>query len=191
MDAGPIQILVIGFTRDDFTNKILPILRVLDETTYIKIIDILFGKKDIRGNIFAIAEDELTLKEAERFGSVAGTLIGLGLTQGERSEPSSPGDLAFAENDFGFNIEEIKRVIGKIPNNSSFVIVLIEQCWTIEFKDNITKAGGKLLAQGQVSPLSLANVEAEIAATTGSPDKDKSDQMAVRQQTISGAFFEN
>jgi uncharacterized membrane protein len=171
MDAGPIQILVIGFTRDDFTNKILPILRVLDETTYIKIIDILFGKKDIRGNIFAIAEDELTLKEAERFGSVAGTLIGLGLTQGERSEPSSPGDLAFAENDFGFNIEEIERVIEKIPNNSSFAIVLIEQCWTIEFKDNITKAGGKLLAQGQVSPLSLANVEAEIAATTGSPDK--------------------
>jgi len=95
----------------------------------------------------------------------------LGLTQGERSEPSSPGDLAFAENDFGFNIEEIERIIEKIPNNSSFAIVLIEQCWTIEFEDNITKAGGKLLAQGQVSPLSLANVEAEIAATTGSPDK--------------------
>jgi hypothetical protein len=171
MDVGPVQMLVIGFTRDDLPNRILPILRVLDETSYIKIFDILFAKKDIIGNIFAIAEDELTIQEAERFGSVAGTLIGLGLTQEERSEASSPEYLAFEENDFGFNIEEIERVIEKIPNDSSFAIVLIEQCWIIEFRDNITEAGGVLLAQGQVSPLSLANIEAEIAATTGSPDK--------------------
>jgi hypothetical protein len=44
-------------------------------------------------------------------------------------------------------------------------VVLIEQCWTIALNDNITKSGGVLLAQGQVSPISLVNIVAEIDAS--------------------------
>jgi uncharacterized membrane protein len=167
MNVGPIQILVVGFARDDFTCKILPNLRVLDEKGFIKIIDVLFAKKDIKGNIFALNENELTAEESVRFGSVAGALIGLGISEvAGGGEAAGAGYFALAENDFGSNLKDLAGVIENIPKDSSFAVVLIEQRWTIELKDNITQAGGVLLAQGQVSPLSLINIGAEIAAAT-------------------------
>ncbi len=172
MNLGPIQILIAGFSRDDFACKILPNLRILDEKGFIRIIDVLFAKKDFKGNIFALNENGLTAQEAVRFGSVAGALIGLGIT-----EDAGGGDaadtcyFALAENDFGSNLKELAGVIEKIPKDSSFAVVLIEQCWTIELKDNITRAGGVLLAQGQVSPLSLVNIGAEIAAASNVSEK--------------------
>jgi uncharacterized membrane protein len=172
MALGPIQILVAGFAGDDFTGKILPELRALDEKGFIKIIDLLFAKKDIKGNIFALIENELTADEAVRFGSIAGTLIGLGISEDEGSwKTKETGYFASAENDFASNLKEMADVIEKIPLDSSFVVVLIEQCWTIELKDNITKAGGVLLAQGQLSPLSLVNIGAEIAEASKAPVK--------------------
>jgi uncharacterized membrane protein len=165
MSLGPIQILIIGFEKDDFAHNMLPELRVLDEKGFIKIVDILFVKKDGKGSIFAFCEDELTGEEAIRFGSIAGTLIGLGVPEDENDRESiGPGNFGLAENDFGSNLKEIAGIIEKIPNDSPFAVVLIEQCWTIELNENITKSGGVLLAQGQVSPKSLINIGAEIDA---------------------------
>ncbi len=167
MTVGPIQIFIVGFTREDFVCKILPSLRVLDEKGFIKIIDVLFAKKDIRGNIFARNEKDLTCEEAVRFGSIAGALIGLNISDKSGCKEATSNEyFALAENDFGSNIEEIGKIIERIPNDGSFAVVLIEQCWTTELKEDIASAGGVLLAQGQVSPLSLINIAADIAAST-------------------------
>jgi len=166
MSLGPIQILIIGFEDDDFACEILPKLRTLDKDGFIKIVDILFAKKDIKGNIFALREDELTAEEAMRFGSIAGTLVGLGMPEDEEGgEVTRRENFELAENDFGSNLKEIAGIVEKIPKDSSFAVVLIEQCWTIALNDNITKSGGVLLAQGQVSPISLVNIVAEIDAS--------------------------
>ena len=166
MSLGPIQILIIGFEDDDFARQILPKLRTLDKDGFIKIVDILFAKKDVKGNIFALREDELTAEEAMRFGSIAGTLIGLGIPEDEEGgEVKKLENFELAENDFGSNLKEIAGIVEKIPKDSPFAVVLIEQCWTIALNDNITKSGGVLLAQGQVSPISLVNIVAEIDAS--------------------------
>ena len=165
MSLGPIQILIIGFEEDDFACEILPKLRTLDKDGFIKIVDILFAKKDIKGNIFALREDELTVEEAMRFGSIAGTL-GLGIPEDEEGGKATRlENFELAENDFGSNLKEIAGIVEKIPKDSSFAVVLIEQCWTIALNDNITKSGGVLLAQGQVSPISLVNIVVEIDAS--------------------------
>ena len=72
--------------------------------------------------------------------------------------------IAVKESDFGSDLKDIAIVIEKIPKDSSFGIVLVEHCRTIELKKTLNDAGGVLLAQGLVSPLALANIDAEIAA---------------------------
>jgi hypothetical protein len=149
-----IQILFVGFTGDDFIRRVLPELRALSEKGFINIIDLLFAKKDIKGNILALKERELTADEAVRFGSIAGTLIGLDIFEDEGRK----------ESDFGSDLKDIAIVIEKIPKDSSFGVLLIEHCLTIELKKTLNDAGGVLLAQGLVSPLALANIDEEIAA---------------------------
>lgn len=171
MTQGPIQIVMAGFNRDDFAGKILPELRALDQKGFIKIIDLLFAKKDIKGKIFALKEDELTAEETVRFGSLAGTLIGLGISDDREEEAIGTGYFTLAENDFGYDIKEISDVIEEIPKSSSFAVILIEQHWANELKENITKAGGVLLLQGQLSPRALVNIDAEMAAELMVSDK--------------------
>ena len=123
MSLGPIQILIIGFEDDDFACEILPKLRALDKDGFIKIVDILFAKKDIKGYIFALREDELTADEAMRFGSIAGTLIGLGITGDEDyGEAARLENFELAENDFGSNLKEIANNVEKISKDSPFAV---------------------------------------------------------------------
>ena len=159
-----IKILLVGFTRDDSTSRVVPELRALSEKGIINIIDLLFAKKDLKGNILALKERELTADEAVRFGSIAGTLIGLDIFEDEGiTNTSEIEHIAVKESDFGSYLKDIAIVIEKIPKDSSFGIILVENCRTIELNKTLNDAGGVLLAQGLVSPLALAKIDAEIA----------------------------
>jgi len=180
MDA--IQILLVGFTRDDFISRVLSELRALSEKGLINIIDLLFAKKDIKGNILALKKRELTADEAVRFGSIAGTLIGLDISEDEGgAEISGMEHITVKESDFGSALKDIAIVIEKIPKDSSFGIILTEHCRTIELKKTLNDAGGVLLAQGLVSPLALANIDAEIAANLRASAKRK--EMLITQSS--------
>ena len=174
MAMDEIQILLVGFTGDDFISRVLPELRALSEKGFINIIDLLFAKKDIKGNILALKKRELTADEAVRFGSIAGTLIGLDIFVDEGgTEISGIEHIAVNESDFGSDLKDIAIVVEKIPKDSSFGIILVEHCQAIELKKTLNDAGGVLLAQGLVSPLALANIDAEIAANLRASAKRK------------------
>ena len=46
---GPVQMLVLGFEGDHFTGEILPELRRLKDADVIRMIDMLFVRKDAAG----------------------------------------------------------------------------------------------------------------------------------------------
>lgn len=163
MVIGPLQLLMIGYAEDNFPGRILLDLRALGREGSIRILDILFAKKDKLGKIWALRNSEFTAEESVRFGAIAGVLIGLGtMSQEESKESAVINALSVAENDSGLGLEDIAALIKLVPNGSSFAIALIEHQWAIKLKDLIIGAGGTLLAQGLVAPQALVHLESEL-----------------------------
>jgi hypothetical protein len=140
MTLGPLEYLVVGFEGNHFTGQILPELRAAREKGIIRLVDLLFVKKDKSGNITAMEVSDLSDEEAAQYAPLAGDVLGL-LTQ-----------------------EDIEQVASNIPNNSSAAIALIEHTWAIGLKEAVRNAGGIVLAGGLVAPAVLQMLEAELAA---------------------------
>jgi hypothetical protein len=133
MRVGPVQLLVVGFDRPDFSGEVLADLERLRDSDAIRVIDLLVVHKDADG----VVEP---LREAEGAGGVVAALIGLAADAGE----PLPAD------------EEFWSLDDAIPNDSAAVIVLIEHRWAIGIRNAIRAAGGAPIADAWIHPGDLA-----------------------------------
>ena len=74
--VGWIQMLSVGFEGNRFRGEILPILDRLKEQGVIRILDLLFVRKDELGNVATMKASDLDMEEAMGFGEYIGTLVG-------------------------------------------------------------------------------------------------------------------
>ena len=82
---GPIEILAVAFPGSQFKGEIVPALRELVEGGVIRILDLVFVKKEIDGTVTALEVGELEGKEAaDSFGS-------LGKRRGRAHQRRGPG----------------------------------------------------------------------------------------------------
>ena len=63
---GPVEYLVIEFPGNQFKGEIVPALAELTENGTIRILDLLFIKKDEDGNVLSFELSALALEEAQR-----------------------------------------------------------------------------------------------------------------------------
>jgi hypothetical protein len=142
-EVGPIDYLVVEFPMDkaDFSGEGVAELRKLVDAGAIRIIDLLFLKKDEDGSVEAY--------EAHEFeDSDAGVLRELG---GEMAE-------LLAEED----VESIGAVLE--PNTLAAVLVY-ENSWAAPFASALRRSGGQLVAQGRIPMQAIAAaLEAGAAA---------------------------
>ena len=139
MSLGPVQLLVIGFDRPDFSGEVLAELERLRETDVVRVIDLLVVQKGADGVVRRLHHSDLT--EAEGAGAVLGALIGLDATGPE------DGELP-AEDEF-WSLDEA------IPNDSAAAIALVEHRWAIGTRDAIGAAGGVAVAEAWIHPADL------------------------------------
>ena len=78
MPLGPVQLLVVGFDRPDFSGEVLAELERLRESDVVRVIDLLVVHKDADGVVRRLHHSDLSAGEAEGAGAVVGALIGLG-----------------------------------------------------------------------------------------------------------------
>lgn len=142
MTLGPIQLLVVGFDRPDFSGEVLAELERLRESDVVRVIDLLVVRKGADGVVQRLHHSDLALGEAEGAGAVVGALIGLGATHIEDGGP--PADEEF------WSLEEA------IPNDSAAAIALIEHRWAIGTREAIRAAGGVSVTDAWVHPADLA-----------------------------------
>ena len=155
MSLGPLQLLVIGFDRPDFTGEVLAELERLRESDVVRLVDLLVVQKGADGVVRHLHHSDLTAGEAEGAGAVVGALIGLGATRVEAEDGHLP-----AEDEF-WSLDEA------IPNDSAAAIALVEHRWAIGTRDAIRAAGGVAVADAWVHPADLAAaglIDAEDAA---------------------------
>jgi hypothetical protein len=138
VSLGPVQLLVIGFDRPDFSGEVLAELERLRETDVVRVIDLLVVQKGADGVVRRLHHSDLT---GEGAGAVLSALIGLDATGPEGGE--------LPDEDEFWSLDEA------IPNDSAAAIALVEHRWAIGTRDAIGAAGGVAVAEAWIHPADL------------------------------------
>ncbi len=159
MAIGPVQLLVLGFSKPDFQGEILEELERLRQNDTVRVIDSLAVYKDGEGEVAALKLSNLSDEEAVEFGAVVGALIGFGAAGEEgMAAGAAAGGEATADGVDLFSEEEAWDVLEEIPNDSAAALILLEHHWAIPLRDAIARAGGFPISSGFISPVDLVAV---------------------------------
>lgn len=126
---GPIDYVAVGFQGNNFDGSVLRALADATERGIIRVVDLVLVIKDDEGNIdmAEIEDQDDELKEVSR---------ALG----------HKGDLPLLTED------DVQKLAGKMANNTSAGILVIEQLWAKDLKAALLGAGGELLEEGRIHP---------------------------------------
>ena len=122
MSLGPVEYMVIEFPGYQFKGEIVPALREVVDKGGIRIIDLVFMRKDAQGNVSVMELADLQKYAADAFAPLA-------------REAST----LFAEEDIG-KVSEVMEM------NSSVALLLFEHVWATRFRNAVLNANGRLSA---------------------------------------------
>ena len=123
-ERAPVEYMVIDFPGNRFTGDIAPAIADLVDRGVVRILDLVFVKKNEDGSVTSFEFDQL--EEVEAFAAIDGDAEGL-------LSDSDVGDLA-----------------ATIPENSSALFVVWEDVWAAELGRAVRAAGGELLSGGRI-----------------------------------------
>lgn len=137
---GPVEYLVVEFPGNRFKGEIVPALAELVENDTIRILDLVFVKKDANGDLLVMELDALAEEEATPFDELDGEI----------------GDL--------LNDEDLQLVGESLNPNSSAALLVFENVWATRLRDAIVNANGRLVDNARIpAPI----VDAALQAIAG------------------------
>jgi uncharacterized membrane protein len=157
---GPVQMLVIEFDRTQFEGEIMPELERLKEAGTIRLIDLLFVRKPVGGEVEVVQTSDLSADEATTFGALVGALVGIGTGSEEETLQAAVAGAEELEDGHFFGDTEVWYLADAIPEGKSAAIALIEHTWAIGLRDKILNAGGVTLADEWIHPADLIAIGA-------------------------------
>ena len=155
---GPVQLLVLSFDGDQFDGSILRELESLGDRDIVRLVDLLFVRKDEQGELEAFQVSDLDVEQAEELGAVAGALIGLGAGGEEGAERGAVAGAVAGSDGHLIDENEAWYVADAIPEGSAAAIVLLEHRWAIGLREATEAARGELLAEEWIHPLDLVAI---------------------------------
>ncbi|KOU08777.1 hypothetical protein ADK86_03160 [Streptomyces sp. NRRL F-5755] len=153
---GPVQLLTVAFGPDaKFEGRIIKELGVLEAGEQIRVLDMLFVRKEPGGQLFTLDY------QAESMGDTVAALLGLSGDRPPATEPSTPSPDAGGA--FGLSVTEIRSMAEAMDPGSAAAFLLLEHVWATGLKQAIRGAGGIPVAEGFLTEEALAPVAAELA----------------------------
>lgn len=138
MTVGPLELVVIQFEGDSFHGEIARELgKVLDQGI-IRLIDLVFVRKDSGSDVSVLEVDDLRDDEMSPYAGIIGNLMGL-LTP-----------------------EDLSKVIAALPERCAALVALFEHSWAAGLKQAIQRANGTLVASERISEEALDELNAEL-----------------------------
>jgi hypothetical protein len=125
-ELGPIDCLVVAFPGNQFKGEIAPAIGELVANGTVRIIDLVFVKKDADGSLEVVELGELSADEADPFDDV----------EGEVGELLSQDDLLLAAE--------------TLEPNSSAALLVWENVWARRVATAIRNAGGEVLMSERI-----------------------------------------
>jgi uncharacterized membrane protein len=160
LTLGPVQMLIVGFQGDNFDGSIMKELDRLREHDIVRLIDLLFVKKNEDGEIEVAQRSDLDAEEAQEFGAIIGALVGLGAEGEEGAEYGALAGAAELEDGHVFDDEAVWYLGDAIPDGTAAAVALLEHRWAIPLRDKIAQAGGLTLSDAWVHVADLVAVGA-------------------------------
>jgi uncharacterized membrane protein len=157
---GPVQMLVLEFDRTQFHGEVMPELERLKDAGIIRLLDLLFVRKEKGGEVEVIQRSDLNEDEAMDFGALIGALVGIGTGDEEQTLAAAAAGAQEMEDGHLFGDDEVWYLSDAIPEGSSAAIALIEHRWAIPLRDKIVDAGGTALADEWIHPADLIAIGA-------------------------------
>lgn len=140
MPVGPLEYIVIGTPGNQFMSEILPELNAIQENGLIRVVDLVFVRKNAGGTISALEVHDLTDAEVSNLGSIRDSLMGV------------------------ITPEDIVTLSNAIPMDTPAVIVLLEHSWIDRLQAAVDRANAQVFIGGMVPRGSLEQLEQELAA---------------------------
>jgi uncharacterized membrane protein len=154
-EIGPVQLISIGFDATaNLEGRIVDELAKLESERTIRVLDVLFIARDTDSEETVVLEHPV----GEDFGSVVGELLGVQLADASGS-PDRRGD-----HSFGFTQDDIRQMASGLGPGESAGLLLIEHVWARDLRRAFRDAGGKILADGFLTPETIRSVEPQLAA---------------------------
>jgi hypothetical protein len=138
-----LEYIVIGFEGNKFTGEIGAALRDVVEKGIIRVIDIVFARRDADGSLQVVELEDLEEESAQVFNPVVSDITGL------------------------FSNEDIQDIAEGLQPNSSAAVMLFEHLWAENLRDAMLRANGQLLAGGLI-PRDAVDSARQAAATASS-----------------------
>jgi hypothetical protein len=126
MPLGPVEILCIKFPETAIKDDIALALKHLVEQKTIRIIDILFIRKGIDGEILVSEIDEMEDVDHHLLDSSIAEISGL------------------------ISEEDVQEVATKLDAGSFAALMLLENTWATAFRDAVLKANGEMLLSDRI-----------------------------------------
>ena len=124
VEIGPVEYLVIDFPGNEFRGEIAPAIAGLVQRGQVRIIDLVFVKKDNDGSVTYFEFDELA--ETATFGHIDSEVDGV------------------------ISDEDIAEIAADLPLDCSALFIVWEDLWATELATAVRNAGGELLAGGRL-----------------------------------------
>jgi uncharacterized protein DUF6325 len=137
-ELGPVDWIVVEFPGSKLTGEIAPVIKDYQARGLIKVLDLLFMKKDKDGGLEAFEASDL-----------GGTEI---------------GELRSYEKDLAMVLSEqdVADLAETIEPGSSAAVLVWENLWAAPFGTAVRKAGGQLVASGRIPSQAIqAAIEAD------------------------------
>jgi uncharacterized membrane protein len=164
LTLGPVQMLIVGFEGDNFDGSIMEELERLKEHDIVRLIDLLFVKKNEDGEIEVVQRSDLNADEAEQFGAIVGALVGFGADGDDGASYGALAGAAELQDGHVFDDDAVWYLGDAIPDGTAAAVALLEHRWAIPLRDKIAKAGGLTLSDAWVHTADLVAVGALATA---------------------------
>jgi uncharacterized membrane protein len=158
-NPGPIQLLAVAFPGSRFKGKILPELDRLKRKRLIRVLDLLFIRKDFEGNVSVGRGSDLDWEEATALGSYLGALAGIAAGGEDALERGSISGAAQLADGHIFDEDYAFRLTQALGNDTSAAVLLIEHIWAKPLLEAIEDAGGIELLNDWVQPSAMLSIE--------------------------------
>jgi uncharacterized membrane protein len=168
---GPLQYVFLGVRGQEQQDAVMKALRSLSDRGAIRIVDVAYAVKRDDGSIVPGTWTSLTDDERQRFGAIAGALIGFGYGGVDGAKVgaelgASRAETPFAEQEYGESVQDIrehlKDLAADLPVGAACVVALIEHKWMAQMRDDLRKAGIIVLGTGMIRPRSLVMLGATM-----------------------------
>jgi hypothetical protein len=139
--VGSLEFLAIEFPGNHFKGQIMPVLSEFVSRKLIRILDLVFIKKDEAGKVSVLELNEIDKDTARLFAPLVKEVKNM------------------------LTIDDIEKVGESLSNNSSAGLLLFEHTWTIKFIDAVKNADGRLVVDYRIPQ----EVVEKVLEPVGSP----------------------